>query len=78
MVSSGIGQMLVIKGKRYNTISDAAKLLGVSTKTVKSHIAKGIIAAPPTVKYGLRVLKHFPADYMRTAKRKIENYRQGG
>jgi len=66
--------MAVINGKRYNTNSNAARLPGVSTKTVKSYIAEGIVTYLPTVRYGLCVLKHFPAGHMGTAKVIRGNY----
>jgi hypothetical protein len=69
--------MVVIKCVRYNTTSDVARILGVSTKTARNDIFGGIIPELPTVKCGLSVLRHFPAGYMRLAKRKIENYRYG-
>ena len=67
--------MVVIQGERYNAISDAAGLLGVSTTTVRNYIDKGIILAPPTIKYCLGVLRYFPAEYMATVKMKTEDYR---
>ncbi|MCD6487342.1 MAG: helix-turn-helix domain-containing protein [Syntrophobacterales bacterium] len=67
--------MVIIKGKTYYTTTDAAKTLGVSAKTIRSYISRGIIPRPPEVRYGLRLLKHFPLDYMEKAKKLLEDYR---
>jgi DNA-binding transcriptional MerR regulator len=66
--------MIIIKGKAYNTMVDIAHALGVSAKTVRGYIEKGIISAPPEVNYGLRVIKYFPEDYLEKARRDIKNY----
>ncbi|MDD5722276.1 MAG: MerR family DNA-binding transcriptional regulator [Syntrophales bacterium] len=68
--------MVIIKGKAYCTTADAAKELGVSAKTIRSYIEKGIIPEPPEVQSGLRTFKHFPQDYMGEAKKILENYRR--
>ena len=68
--------MLIIEGETYFTITDAAKTFGVSAKTVRSYISNGIIPDPPEVRYGLRTLKHFPANYMEEAKKLLDNYRR--
>ncbi|MBW2630466.1 MAG: MerR family transcriptional regulator [Deltaproteobacteria bacterium] len=67
--------MIIIKGKTYYTISDAAKTFGVSAKTIRSYIGRDIIPQPPEVRYGLRLLRHFPLDYMEKAKKLLEEYR---
>ena len=67
--------MIIIKGKTYYTIVDVAEQLGVSSKTIRDYIHKGIIPEPPEIKYGLRILKHFPLDYIDIAKFNLENYR---
>lgn len=67
--------MIIIKGKMYFTIVDAAERLGVSTKTIRDYIHKGIIPEPPEIKYGIRILKHFPLEYIELAKLHLENYR---
>jgi len=69
-----MGNMLIIKGQKYCTIVDAAKALGVSSKTVRNYIEKGIIPKPPEVMYGLRRLNHFPQDYIENAKRLLAQY----
>lgn len=70
--------MIVVGGRTYFTIVDAAAKFGVSAKTVRSYIDKGIIPAPPTVKYGMRVMKHFPAEYIATARKMLEIKSQRG
>jgi DNA-binding transcriptional MerR regulator len=67
--------MIIVKGKSHYTIVDAAEQLGVSSKTIRDYIHKGIIPEPPEIKYGLRILKHFPLEYMDLAKLRLENYR---
>jgi len=67
--------MIIIKGKMYFTIVDAAERLGVSTKTIRDYIHKGIIPEPPEIKYGIRILKHFSLEYIELAKLHLENYR---
>ena len=66
--------MIIIKGETYFTIIDAAQTLGVSTKTIRGYIEKGIIPAPPIIRYGVRAIKHFPPDYMNRAKELLDNY----
>lgn len=68
--------MVIIEGKTYYTTVDAARTLGVSAKTVRSYVSRGIIPQPPEVQYGLRTLKHFPRDYMEEAKKLLDNYRR--
>jgi len=63
--------MIVVGGRTYCTIVDAAAKFGVSAKTIRSYIDKGIIPAPPTVKYGMRLVKHFPSEYVDKAKRML-------
>jgi len=67
--------MIIVKGKTYFTIVDAAERLGVSAKTIRDYIQKGIIPEPPEIKYGVRILKHFPLEYMDSAKLHLDNYR---
>ncbi len=68
--------MVIIEGKAYYTTADAAKSLGVSAKTIRSYIEKGIIPEPPEIQSGLRTFKYFPQDYMGEAKEILENYRR--
>ena len=64
--------MIIVGGRKYYTIVDAAAKFGVSAKTIRSYIDKGVIPAPPTVKYGMRIIKHFPSEYIARAKRMLE------
>jgi hypothetical protein len=59
--------MILIKGRVYYTIVDIAKKLGVSAKTVRTYICEGIIPEPPVIEYGMRIVKHFPPEYMENA-----------
>ena len=70
--------MIVVGGRTYNTIADAAAKFGVSAKTVRSYIDKGIIPTPPTVKYGMRLIKHFPSEYIARAKKMLEKQMKTG
>jgi DNA-binding transcriptional MerR regulator len=67
--------MIILKGKTHYTIVDAAERLGVSAKTIRDYIHRGIIPEPPEIKYGVRILKHFPIDYIDLAKVHLDNYR---
>jgi DNA-binding transcriptional MerR regulator len=67
--------MIIVKGKSHYTIVDAAERLGVSAKTIREYIHRGIIPEPPEIKYGVRILKHFPIDYINLAKVHLDNYR---
>jgi len=67
--------MIIVKGKTYYTIVDAAERLGVSAKTIRDYIHKGIIPEPPEIKYGIRTLRHFPLEYIDMAKIHLENFR---
>jgi hypothetical protein len=64
------------RGQRYETLADAAIIFGVSTKTVRSWIRKGIIDEPPSVEYGVRTIAIFPPEYMARADRQLAAYRQ--
>jgi len=69
------GVMIIVKGKTYYTIVDAAERLGVSAKTIRDYILKGIIPEPPEIQYGIRLLKHFPPEYIDMAKMHLKNFR---
>jgi hypothetical protein len=69
--------MIIIEGKTYSTIVDASKTLGVSAKTVRGYIEKGIIPAPPIIRYGIRAVMHFPTEYMKKAKQLLDRYKTG-
>lgn len=67
--------MIVVRGKTYSTTMDAATELGVSTKTMRQYIIKGIIPPPPEIQYGVRTLRHFPPEYMAQVRKSLDNYR---
>ncbi|MBM4272113.1 MAG: MerR family DNA-binding transcriptional regulator [Deltaproteobacteria bacterium] len=67
--------MIIVKGKTYYTIVDASERLGVSAKTIRQYIHKGIIPEPPEIKYGVRILKHFPLEYIDLARNHLDSYR---
>lgn len=69
--------MIMIGGQTYFTIVDAAGKIGVSAKTIRTYIEKGIIPEPPVIQFGVRTVKHFPPEYMNVAKRRLERYRTG-
>lgn len=69
--------MIMIGGQTYFTIVDAAGEIGVSAKTVRGYIDKGIIPEPPVIQFGIRTVKHFPPEYMDLARRHLEKYRTG-
>jgi DNA-binding transcriptional MerR regulator len=66
--------MIIVDGRKYSTIVDAAAKFGVSAKTVRSYIVKGVVPTPPTVNYGVRTIRHFPPEYIARAKRMLEKY----
>ena len=66
--------MITVGGRIYNTIVDAAVKFGVSAKTVRSYIVKGVILAPPTVNFGVRIVRHFPPEYIARAKKMLDTY----
>lgn len=68
--------MIVIKNKTHYTIADAAKEFGVSPKTVHDWIGKKIIPRPHTVQFGIRRIQVFPREYMKIAKRRIQEYQK--
>lgn len=69
--------MIIINGQTYFTIVDAAAKIGVSAKTIRAYIDKGIIPEPPLIQFGIRTVKHFPPEYMDLARRHLERYRTG-
>lgn len=68
--------MITSKGKTYNTITEAAVELGVSSKTIREWVAQGIIEPPPEFEYGLRTVWHFPPEYLRKMKERIRVHRE--
>jgi hypothetical protein len=68
--------MVIARGKKYYTITDASLHLGVSVKTVRDYIRRGIIPEPPEINYGLRNLKYFTTKYLDLAKLHLNNFRE--
>lgn len=68
--------MVIINGQTFNTVVDAAEVLGVSAKTIGDYIRKGIIPPPPEVHYGVRILRHYPKEYLQQAKKILAGYRR--
>lgn len=56
----------------YPTIADAASEFGVSAKTVREWVRKGIIPEPGTIQIGTREVWHFPDGYMAKAKKALD------
>lgn len=68
--------MIQKNGQIYNTISDVARQeFGVAPKTLQDWINRGLIAPPPKVEYGVRLISYYPPDYIEQAKDKIREYR---
>jgi DNA-binding transcriptional MerR regulator len=67
--------MIITRGRKYQTTIDAAKALGVSTKTIREYINKGIIPPPPLVNYGVRLIRSFTPKYISAARQLIKKYR---
>jgi DNA-binding transcriptional MerR regulator len=69
--------MILKDGKAYETIAEAAKQLGgVSAKTVREWIRKGIIDEPPTLEHGIRTMAYFPPKYIKRAKERLRDQRK--
>jgi len=68
--------MLTINGEKVNTVSDAAHWFGVSVKTVREWINKGIIPEPPTKEHGIKEVHIFPDEYLEDAALKLKEYRK--
>jgi len=60
--------MLVIKGEKVPTISDAASALGVDVRTLRRWIRDEILPNPPVVAHGKRKVAIFPSAYISRAK----------
>jgi len=67
--------MIITRGRKYQTTIDAAKALGVSTKTIRGYINKGIIPPPPLVNYGVRKITNYTPSYIALAKKLLKKYR---
>jgi DNA-binding transcriptional MerR regulator len=68
--------MIRMNAQEYPTITEAAKEFGVSAKTVREWIERGIIAKPPTVDHGLRTIMYFSPAYMQKAREQLKRYRE--
>jgi DNA-binding transcriptional MerR regulator len=66
--------MIIARGRKYQTTIDAAKALGVSAKTIREYINRGIIPPPPLVSYGVRLIRSFTPKYIASAKELIKKY----
>lgn len=67
--------MIKSDGEQHLTISDAAARFGVTVKTVRDWIIRGIIPRPPVVEHGLREIQVFPEMYIVKAKETIKKHR---
>lgn len=65
-------------GEDYRTIADAAAHFGVSAKTVRDWIRRGVLPPPPSFEYGLRSVSYFPDDYLATADDALKRRRSSG
>jgi DNA-binding transcriptional MerR regulator len=69
--------MLKIEGSDYKTIADVAKEeFGVSVKTLRQWIDKGIIPTPPKKEYGTRDIEIFTDEYLERAKLAKDVYKK--
>lgn len=51
-------------GEDVNTVADAARFFGVSTKTIDNWIEREIIPEPPVIERGLGMMRVYPPDYL--------------
>ncbi len=70
------GDMMVIEGVEYPTVSDAAETFGVQKKTIYDWIDKKVIPQPPVKYRGTQKVTVFPQEYMEKAKRALISYRE--
>lgn len=68
-------KMLTVNGRPHSTLADAAKEFGVSPKTIREWIRRGVIPRPPAVAYGIRTLDVFPSSYLKRARVALAEYR---
>lgn len=61
--------------RTYATIADASKEFGVSPKTIRDWIDRGIIEEPPKLEHGVRIMAYFPPEYMEKSKAQLKRYR---
>lgn len=64
--------MIRVNGVDHLTLVDAAKRLGVSSKAVNEYIKQGFLPEPPRVRQGRRSFYSFSDEYLRDAKRRME------
>ncbi len=64
-----------INGKEVPTLAEAARIFGVTAKTVRQWIDSEIISKPPQIEHGARVIDYFPSEYMERAQRELKSYR---
>lgn len=69
-------EVLTKDGNLYPTIVDAASDFGVSAKTVRQWIERGLLDPPPQLDYGLRSVAYFPESYMRKARSDLQRHRE--
>jgi hypothetical protein len=62
-------------GRDYPTLAEAASELGVSAKTVRDWINRGVLPPPPEFEYGLRFVAYFPPEYLQMARETISAQR---
>ena len=68
--------MLRINGKNYLTIADLAESLGVSPKTARDYINKGIVPKPSKKAYGTRKVDVFSEENIKNASTMLKKYRE--
>jgi predicted DNA-binding transcriptional regulator AlpA len=56
-----------ISGHTHLSITDLAAATGLSTKTLRSYISKGILPEPEKLKHGLSEFSVFSAEYIKQA-----------
>ena len=68
--------MIIINAQSINTIADAARILKVSSKTIRDYIQRGIIPKPLEIQYGIRTIQHFSDEYLEEAQKSLAAYRK--
>lgn len=66
-----------VGGKSYKTLEEEARDLGVSSRTLKNWLDKGVVSAPPEVAHGLRTFFAFDDKWHRQALIEIASRRNG-
>lgn len=75
LYAHGTGIVLTIDGVTHKTITDAAKRLKVSEKTVRTWINNGVLPQPPEAAFGTRTVQVFSEAYLRAAIKSVEKIR---